>query len=1059
MKNITYSKINLLLTIFLLNVSAVLFVPIHHTDASITVLQPDASGRIYIDIPTLVDIGNTLSIPAGATVEFRNNGSLFVKGQLDIGMTGSGSDSSQNAIDLLRGTRIISTGYAVPISLQGGMLTAFNINFYGEKFVNAFQNASVLISSSTFETTKNTAMMSVYQGSRLDISSSVIKNRYLEGQSPESDYGSALLEIYANSNATMTAMKIDSPRSGSGILIYNSSKMRIDDTDFSNCRTGITAFRLTEVRGTGNTFSCNIAPHLVYLSSTIELLARQNICCARVIFVPGLQGSRLYRKESNLWFAGIPLENQLWEPDSSRDIGKLFLDSTGKSILSGIYTRDIIDRINIFGKHQGSELDGLSPSIYGNFITYLDKLKSENIIDGHKTFPYDWRLPLQGLRDNELVAEIVGQAAQASNEKVILIAHSYGGLVVKDALSTLEAEGKSHMVQSVIYVAVPETGAPQAIFAGLHGDKQSILQGFIMDPASAIKLAANMPSAHLVTPSDYFSKPIVLDFFNRKTGSTTRYEDMQSNSTTTSNRYSMTNVYAWIKAQMHNADAAEGQQNESPIVRKLPGPPSTVVGNTANTAKETLYTYSAVLENAFRTYSIIGIDLPTPIGMLYRYLPCIPPLRRSFSDFGPLSPCLNDSALTRTISYSKYGDGTVIFDGKDRRSGTDSIISLASMNLRNNTSISHVNIMESPDVQHRITTMITATSSPQTDPFYDSASGTGSNPANPWINTNKVFGLDISGFVEGMVQATIQITDSQVSASSSSIAPLQIVTLDHAQKIQEISGPADALAVTTYVNTNDGWSFGSVGTYDTISLRSLKDQSISISFSEHTESASDTTSGDINIGSGNIATSITDSFSDVDVGFGSIMNIDMQYVSETPARILSLDIDGDGMGDMTIHPDKIDVDSNSSSDGQGSTGGSVALHTPQTYTEKQTAALNSIAEARISISQLEIYSLRQTTATMLTQMERYLRSGNPTLALLALKKKQARLAEISTQYALRIKVLERGLLEGILRGFRFPPERAKKDAEILKIRAYIRDLALLKIILKDVERKAIDLLI
>ena len=92
-------------------------------------------------------------------------------------------------------------------------------------------------------------------------------------------------------------------------------------------------------------------------------------------------------------------------------------------------------------------------------------------------------------------------------------------------------------------------------------------------------------------------------------------------------------------------------------------------------------------------------------------------------------------------------------------------------------------------------------------------------------------------------------------------------------------------------------------------------------------------------------------------------------------------------------------------------------------------------------------------------MERYLRSGNPSLALLTLKKKQARLAEISKQYSIRITQLERGLLEGILHGFRFPPERAKKDAEILKIRAYIRDLARLKIILKDVERKAIDLLI
>ncbi len=58
-------------------------------------------------------------------------------------------------------------------------------------------------------------------------------------------------------------------------------------------------------------------------------------CCSNVVFLPGLQGSRLYKQQM--------FENKLWEPNTNSDIEKLYLTDQGESIDSSIYTEDIVD--------------------------------------------------------------------------------------------------------------------------------------------------------------------------------------------------------------------------------------------------------------------------------------------------------------------------------------------------------------------------------------------------------------------------------------------------------------------------------------------------------------------------------------------------------------------------------------------------------------------------------------------------------------------------------------------------------------------------------------------
>ena len=63
-----------------------------------------------------------------------------------------------------------------------------------------------------------------------------------------------------------------------------------------------------------------------------------------VLFIPGLQASRLY--EGTVLNCSLNCEDQLWEPNANSDVEDLYLDESGNSIRSNIYTRDIILETN-----------------------------------------------------------------------------------------------------------------------------------------------------------------------------------------------------------------------------------------------------------------------------------------------------------------------------------------------------------------------------------------------------------------------------------------------------------------------------------------------------------------------------------------------------------------------------------------------------------------------------------------------------------------------------------------------------------------------------------------
>lgn len=222
-------------------------------------------------------------------------------------------------------------------------------------------------------------------------------------------------------------------------------------------------------------------------------------CCSSVMFLPGHQGSRLYRKDSN---GG---EDQLWEPTNhNEDVRQLYLDSNGESVDSEIYVGEIID-----------ELYGIGDNIYKNFSESMDQIVSDGIINEWKPIPYDWRLPLEKIAEDgvklengemDVIGEIKRMEADSKTGKVTLVGHSNGGLLAKTLIDKLKDSGDEKLVDKLIMIGAPQLGTPKATAGLLHGDEINLLYGLILDKKTARGFAENMVSAYNLLPSsEYFN--------------------------------------------------------------------------------------------------------------------------------------------------------------------------------------------------------------------------------------------------------------------------------------------------------------------------------------------------------------------------------------------------------------------------------------------------------------------------------------------------------------------------------------------------------------------------
>jgi len=232
-------------------------------------------------------------------------------------------------------------------------------------------------------------------------------------------------------------------------------------------------------------------------------------CNDNVLFLPGIEASRLYRPQ----VVG-DTEKKLWEPYGDADALELALHPDGTSVRGDIYTRDMLDKAYV----------PLKGNVYKSFIENMNDLKAQGKIADWSAAPYDWRLSLDQIlnsgtktgnnisylatsSDPYILHELMRLASSSRTHKVTIIAHSNGGLVAKALMQKLGATTTAALIDKVIFVAVPQVGTPKAIGAILHGFEQSLPISwfpFALSADTSRAMSKNMPSAYNLLPSSQY---------------------------------------------------------------------------------------------------------------------------------------------------------------------------------------------------------------------------------------------------------------------------------------------------------------------------------------------------------------------------------------------------------------------------------------------------------------------------------------------------------------------------------------------------------------------------
>lgn len=240
---------------------------------------------------------------------------------------------------------------------------------------------------------------------------------------------------------------------------------------------------LANTNGTGDHVSDYVLfnPWLSY-DPIVWLALRQS----SVLFLPGLEASRLYEGDE-----------QRWEPGSDADAERLLMNPDTSQSEHNIHVGGVIDNAYV----------SVKGNVYKSFIEDMDA--QGLFIKEWKALAYDWRKSFDSLlADDSVKNTLTSLAADSYTGKVTIIAHSNGGLLAKKLIDSLSNDEKK-LVDKLVLVAVPQSGTPQAIGALLHGYDQGLpteWMPFAFSDRMARTLAKNMPSAYPLLPSsEYFS--------------------------------------------------------------------------------------------------------------------------------------------------------------------------------------------------------------------------------------------------------------------------------------------------------------------------------------------------------------------------------------------------------------------------------------------------------------------------------------------------------------------------------------------------------------------------
>ncbi len=248
----------------------------------------------------------------------------------------------------------------------------------------------------------------------------------------------------------------------------------------------------------GATFKCNlhvlatdIPPLSMINSSTVyadialdevevSAVLTGNLARNPVIIVPGLLGTEIYRGSEKLW---LDIGRNIADAgDQFMDVLQLNEDFSPSDVT--LYLGDVIRKVSIFDYS-----DNLVKEFQGQgYIEGIDLF----------LFPYDWRFGVSEGNVNNLQQKIVDVLTQTGSERVDVVAHSTGGLLVKKYVVENPAD---HSIDKAVFVGVPSTGAPKAVKALVIGDGFGV--PFLAE-AEMKKIAKNLPVAYDLLPSESY---------------------------------------------------------------------------------------------------------------------------------------------------------------------------------------------------------------------------------------------------------------------------------------------------------------------------------------------------------------------------------------------------------------------------------------------------------------------------------------------------------------------------------------------------------------------------
>jgi len=406
---------------------------------------------------------------------------------------------------------------------------------------------------------------------------------------------------------------------------------------------------------------------VVAVPFTVEYQAPEPTGASSVLFLPGIQASRLYTEEES------GSENQLWEPNRANDVELLGMTNTGASI-NDIYTKDVMDEIFVFG------------NIYKSFLKLLENLKEEESIHDYLPFAYDWRYDVFTVatepiaypdgQEKLLVEEAKRLAAESYTGKVTIIGHSNGGLVAKALLHEYGEGELAGLVDKVILVGTPQLGTPKAIGSLLHGLEQHSKLKVIFSEATSREATKYMPGAYGLLPTSKF------------------FANSDESVITADNSLIATPISSYGDLSDHSTfiDFLSDNKSTRNTVTNLTQPISLETKLLAGIIEDQQILDNWVAPAGVEVYEVAGTGNPTIKGFHYREFSC-----KDSNEICVLRPFLKP-----VLKFTDEGDETVVLKSATAYEGskTKLIVDLKDESAGIfNKNIEHANLTESDSVK------------------------------------------------------------------------------------------------------------------------------------------------------------------------------------------------------------------------------------------------------------------------------------------------------------------------------------------------------------------------